>query len=51
MAEGRRFLPPAKTKPERPESAHPWIIRVIVVVLVVVVIGGIVWAASLGHFF
>ncbi|HEY8317922.1 MAG TPA: hypothetical protein VIG76_03775 [Amnibacterium sp.] len=51
MADRRRFLPPAKTKPERRESAHPWIIPVIVVVAVVVVIGGIVWASALGHLF
>lgn len=51
MADGRRFLPPAKAKPARRESAHPWIIRVIVVVAAVVVVGGIIWASALGHFF
>jgi len=51
MADRPRFLPPAKTKPERREPAHPWAIRVIVVVAVVVVIAGIVWASALGHFF
>ncbi len=51
MADRRRFLPPPRSKPEPSPSAHPWVIRVIVIVAVLVVIGGVVWASALGHLF
>lgn len=47
----RRFLPPARIKPEKADSNYPWLLPAVVAFCVVVVVVAVVWAAMIGHLF